>query len=183
MRIKKARHELIKDMLFVLIGIVVAIILSRLGFIDYLVNMVSNQIIISFIAGVFFTSVFTIAPAAVALVDIADASVMTVAFYGSLGALCGDLILFYFIRDHFAENLIASVKPSVTKNILNSFHLGFMKWLSPVLGALIIASPLPDELGLTLLGISKTRISILIPISFVMNFLGIILLLYFAKVI
>lgn len=94
MRIKKARHELIKDMLFVLIGIVVAIILSRLGFIDYLVNMVSNQIIISFIAGVFFTSVFTIAPAAVALVDIADASVMTVAFYGSLGALCGDLILF-----------------------------------------------------------------------------------------
>ena len=43
MRIKKARHELIKDMLFVLIGIVVAIILSRLGFIDYLVNMVSNH--------------------------------------------------------------------------------------------------------------------------------------------
>ena len=81
MRIKKARHELIKDMLFVLIGVVVAIILSRLGFIDYLVNMVSNQIIISFIAGVFFTSVFTIAPAAVALGDIADASVMTVAFY------------------------------------------------------------------------------------------------------
>ena len=26
-----------------------------------------------------------------------------------------------------------------------------MKWLSPVLGALIIASPLPDEFGLTLM--------------------------------
>jgi hypothetical protein len=183
MRIKKARKELIKDIVFVLIGAVVAILLSRLGFIDWLVNLISNQIIVSFVAGAFFTSVFTIAPAAVALVDISGASMLTIAFWGALGALCGDLILFYFIRDRFAENLIASVKPSVTKNVLNSFHLGFMKWLSPILGAFIIASPLPDELGLTLLGISKTRVAILIPISFAMNFLGIISLLYFAQAI
>lgn len=183
MRLKKARKELIKDILFVLIGAVVAIILSRFGFIDWFVNIIGNQVFSSFFAGLFFTSIFTIAPSSVALVNITNASMLTVAFWGALGALCGDLILFYFIRDRFAENLVASIRPSVTRYILSSFHLGFMKWLSPVLGALIIASPLPDELGLTLLGISKTRISILIPISFVMNFIGIIALLYFASVI
>lgn len=183
MSIKKARRELIKDIIFVSIGAVLALTLSKMGVIDQLVRLVGNDISSSFLAGIFFTSIFTIAPAAIALVDIANSSITTVAFWGALGALCGDLVLFYFIRDHFAENLIASVKPSVTKHVLNSFHLGFMKWLSPILGALIIASPLPDELGLTLLGISKTKISILIPISFVMNFVGIYTLLYFASVI
>lgn len=183
MSIKKARRELIKDVLFVLIGVVVAITFSRMGVIDGFVKIIGNNISTSFLAGIFFTSIFTIAPAAIAFVDIADTSMTVVAFWGALGALCGDLILFYFIRDRFAENLIASVRPSVIKNVLNSFHLGFMKWLSPILGALIIASPLPDELGLTLLGISKTKISILIPISFVMNFIGIMALLYFASVI
>lgn len=183
MRIKKAREGLVKDILFVFIGAIIAIILSRIGFIDWFVNIMGNQVFSSFFAGLFFTSIFTIAPSSVALVNIANVSMLTVAFWGALGALCGDLLLFYFIRDRFAENLIASIRPSVAKHVLNSFHLGFMKWLSPILGAFIIASPLPDELGLTLLGISKTRISILIPISFVMNFIGIMALLYFASVI
>jgi hypothetical protein len=56
-----------------------------------------------------------------------------------------------------------------------------MKWISPILGALIIASPLPDEFGLALLGLSRTRISILIPVSFIMNFLGVYLLLWFVS--
>ncbi len=181
MSLKKARRELTRDIFFVFIGAIVAMVLSRIGFIDFVVNIIGNQIISSFLAGVFFTSVFTIAPAAIAFVDITGASMLTISFWGALGALCGDLIIFYFIRDRFADNLIASMKPSVIKNIMNSFHLGFMKWLSPIVGALIIASPLPDELGLTLLGLSKTKISILIPISFTMNFLGIIALLFFAK--
>ena len=73
------------------------------------------------------------------------------------GAMLGDLIIFFFIRDRFADDIIHSMKPSVSRHVLNSFHLGFLKWISPILGALIIASPLPDEFGLTLLGLSKTR--------------------------
>ena len=178
MSIKKARRELVKDFILILIGIVLAIVLSRVGAVDSIVNIIGNEISTSFLAGIFFTSIFTIAPAAIVLADISNASVWTVSFWGALGALCGDLLLFYFIKDRFSENLLAAVKPSAMKRVLSSFHLGFMKWLILILGALIIASPLPDELGLTLLGISKTKISILIPISFVMNFLGIFSLLH-----
>ena len=156
-----------------------AFALAKLGFIDWLVSLVGNVIVSSFLAGIFFTSAFSIAPAAIALVHI-NGPTHIVAFWGALGALCGDLILFYFIRDRFADHLMRSFRPSFTRHILTSFHLGFMKWLAPILGALIIASPLPDELALTLMGISKTRLAILIPVAFVMNLLGILSLLNFA---
>lgn len=129
----------------------------------------------SFVAGLFFTSVFTIAPAAVFLAGLAETTpVLIVAFFGALGAMCGDLILFLFIRDRLADDIKALFPKRAVRRFLNSFHLGFWKWLAPLLGALIIASPLPDEFGLSLLGLSKTRVVVLLPVAFVMNFLGIL---------
>ena len=178
MKINKARKELIKDLVLVIVGGFIAFALAKLGFIDWLVSLVGNVVVSSFLAGIFFTSAFSIAPAAIALVHI-NGPTQVVALWGALGALCGDLILFYFIRDRFADHLLQSLRPSFTRHILTSFHLGFMKWLAPVLGALIIASPLPDELALTLMGISKTKLTILIPVAFVMNLIGILALLNF----
>jgi hypothetical protein len=182
-RRRKARRELVKDLFFVFLGGVIALILSYTGIIDDIINIFGSTAIASFVAGIFFTSVFTIAPASVALGHIALlGTTMTVAIYGALGAMCGDLILFFFIRDRFTDDLIESIKPSVVRHILNSFHLGFMKWFSPLLGAIAIASPLPDEIGLTMMGLSKIRIAFLIPISFIMNVLGIYFIIWFSHV-
>jgi hypothetical protein len=163
------------------IGIFLAILLSKTGILDLVINnFINHYVLASFVAGVFFTSAFTIAPASVALVHIAEyAPLNWIAVWGALGAVCGDLILFFFIRDRFTEDLKRAIKPSTLKYIVKSFHFGFLKWLSPIIGALIIASPLPDEFGITLLGISKIRLSFLIPIAFVMNILGIYLLILF----
>jgi hypothetical protein len=181
MRPVQARHELSKDVAFIVIGAALAGILSWAGVISLLVNFFGGHEIASFFAGIFFTSAFTIAPAAVALANIAGTiPAFSVAFWGALGAMCGDLILFFFIRDRFAADLMASLRPSVARHILDSFHLGFLKWFSPVLGALIIASPLPDEFGLTLLGLSRTRMLVLMPVSFLMNMLGIYFIVWFA---
>ena len=178
-----ARIELAKDVLLILIGAAVAIALAHTGAIEWFTRMLGGGVVSSFISGIFFTSVFTIAPAAIALVHISQTtSIATIAFVGALGAMCGDLILFFFIRDRFADDLAHSFKPSFLKHIARSFHFGFLKWLSPVLGALIIASPLPDEFGLTLMGLSKTRVIILAPISFVMNIAGIYSIIWFAHI-
>jgi hypothetical protein len=180
---KKARHELAKDFFFIFVGAFVALILSRAGIVDYIIQLLGDTAVASFVSGIFFTSVFTIAPASVALGHIAlHGSPLTVALWGAIGAVCGDLVLFFFIRDRFTGDLFGSVKPSVTRHILASFHLGFMKWLSPLLGAFVIASPLPDEIGLTLMGLSKMRVAVLIPISFVMNMLGVYAIIWFAHV-
>jgi hypothetical protein len=139
-------------------------------------------IISSFIAGIFFTSVFTIAPSSVLFVHISDyAPINGIIVWGALGAMCGDLVLFFFIRDRFVDDIMRMIKPKTIHHILRSVHLGFLKWLSPILGALIIASPLPDELGIALLGMSKVRTSLLMPIAFLMNMLGIYLLIQFSN--
>lgn len=182
MRHNTARHDLIKDILFICLGIFIALVFSRSGFLDEIIGFLGNGVMASFVAGIFFTSVFTIAPASVAMIHLVqNTPIGTVVLWGALGALCGDLILFFFIRDRFADDLKHSFKPSFVKHIVRSFHFGFLKWFSPILGAFIIASPLPDELGLTLMGLSKMRVIVLVPISFFMNALGIYLLVYFAS--
>lgn len=184
MRRTEARKELGKDLMYILIGLLLAAALSRTGILDSVIDMLGDTIITSFIAGIFFTSAFTIAPATVALIHIAGGvSIHVIAFWGALGAVCGDMILFFFIRDKFADDLKRSFKPSFVHHVMNSFHFGFLKWLSPVIGALIIASPLPDELGIAMLGMSKVRLVVLIPVAFVMNMIGIYFILWFAKLI
>jgi hypothetical protein len=181
MRRRQAQAQLIRDIFYILVGIGIAITLSRSGALDDILYLVGSGAIASFVAGIFFTSAFTIAPASVAMAHLVETTpVGTVVLWGALGALCGDLLLFFFIRDRFVDDLKRSLKPSFTKHILHSFHFGFLKWLAPLLGAAIIASPLPDELGLTLMGLSKTRLVLLVPVSFIMNALGIYLLAYFA---
>ncbi|MDQ5893499.1 MAG: hypothetical protein QG640_511 [Patescibacteria group bacterium] len=179
---KSNGNALLHDVVMIAFGIAIAIILSKTGAIDFAVSAFKDYYIIaSFFAGIFFTSAFTLAPASIALVHIAENSpIHGVALWGGLGAMCGDLILFFFIRDRFAEDLMKAVRPSTVKRILKSLHFGFLRWLSPLLGALIIASPLPDEFGITLLGMSKVRLAVLIPIALTMNILGIYLLIEFS---
>lgn len=182
-KIRKHHKPLLHDILMIFIGIVIAIFLSKTGVFDFIIsNIISHYVLASFVAGVFFTSAFTIAPASVALVHIAEyAPLNWIAFWGALGAVCGDLILFFFIRDRFVEDIKKAIKPSTIRYFTRSFHFGFLKWLSPIIGALIIASPIPDEFGITLLGMSKIRLSLLIPIAFAMNMLGIYLLILFGN--
>ena len=54
--------------------------------------------------------------------------------------------------------------------------LKFFRWLTFLVGGLIIASPLPDELGISILGFSKMKVSWFIAISLVFNFIGILLI-------
>ncbi len=182
---KKNGYALLYDVIIIALGITVAILLSKFGVIDSVVYGLRNYSIFAcFFAGIFFTSTFTIAPASVAIVHLAEHFPLpSVALWGALGAMLGDLILFFFIRDRFSSDLMSIFSPSTRKHFLHSFHFGFLKWLSPLLGALIIASPLPDELGISLLGMSKVRTSVLMPISFVMNFIGIYAIVGFANLI
>ncbi len=81
------------------------------------------------------------------------------------------------MRNRFTEHLaeLVSVK-GVRRRFRKIFHLRFFRWLTFLIGGLIIASPLPDELGLTLLGFSKAKTSLFLILSFTFNFIGIILI-------
>ena len=136
-----------RDLGIVIFSIVIAVILVKTGAPKSLLTSTQElNFIGSFVAGIFFVSVFTAAPATVALAEIAQAnSIFWAAFFGGTGALVGD------------------------------------RWLIPFIGALIVASPLPDELGLTMMGLSKMKTSLFIPLSFLLNFFGIMTVGLIAK--
>ena len=105
----------------IILSIVVAVILVKTGTLKSLLTSAQEwEILGSFLAGIFFVSVFTVAPAAVVLVQIAQAnSILLVAIFGSLGALVGDLISFRFLRDSFSKSLLNYIAGNNKNKIIN----------------------------------------------------------------
>src|SRR3989344_2435315 len=181
----KNKNNLIKDVAIVLLSIMLAVLLVKTQALARILTSTKElEIIGSFMAGMFFTSIFTTVPAIVTLGEIAQVnSVFLTAFFGGLGAVVGDLIIFRFVRDRFSEHLVALVATKSGKVRLKSlFRLKLFRWLTFLIGGFIIASPLPDELGISLLGFSKMRMSLFVILSLAFNFFGIILIGLVAKI-
>ncbi len=177
------QNSLIRDLAIVILSIFIAIILAKTGALESLITSTQEMRFIgSFVAGILFVSVFTAAPATVALGEIAQSnSVITLAIIGGLGALVGDLIIFRFVRDRIYQDFSYLVKMSKSERLVSIFKLKLFKWIIPFVGALIVASPLPDEVGLAMLGLSRMKTSVFIPLSFVLNSIGILIVGLIAK--
>ena len=178
------KNNLAKDFWIIITSIIVAFFLVKSGLLREILYLTKDFWFLStFIAGMLFTSVFTTAPAIVALGEIAQSSqsVIPVALLGGLGALCGDLIIFRFMRDRLVEDIVRLIGKAKNGRIRHIFQLKFFRWLTFFLGALVIASPFPDELGLMMMGMSKAKTSLFIPTSFIFNSLGILVISIIAK--
>lgn len=167
-----------RDIVFVIASVFLAVALSKSGALHAIFSYTEDAIWIgSLISGVLFTSVLTTPLSIAAIAEIAGhAPVWLVASIGGLGALLGDLILFSLFRGHVANDIAFLTRSHKFDRLKNIFHLKIFRWTIPLFGALIIASPLPDELGLAMMGLAKTRLAVFIPISFLMNMLGITLI-------
>ena len=134
------------------------------------------------IAGAFFTSLLTVVPATVVLLEVAQTfNPFLVAVLGGAGAVIGDLFLFLFVREAVSRQAPLFLKESQRRYLRSLFAHPLLHWLLPLCGAIIIASPLPDEFGLALMGLSRMDIKVFIPLSFTMNFIGIALLALAAR--
>lgn len=129
------------------------------------------------IAGVLSVSFFTAAPAAIALIGLADRlDPIALAIVAGAGAMVGDWLLLQF----FEERIFHELKPIFIK--LHIHHLLMVlqhkatRWILLVLGAFVIMTPLPDEIGIGLLGISHVKPTYLLMVTFVLNTLGLLAL-------
>lgn len=164
-----------RDLGIVALSVAVALLLVKTDILgDFLTSASGLRFIGGFIAGMFFVSIFTAAPAAAVLIELFRVnSLLEVALAGGLGALLGDWVMFRFMRDRVAGDLAYLLKHSGLQRLIAVFRLRCFRWLTPLLGALIVASPFPDEIGLALMGLSRLRTAVFLPLSFILNFLGI----------
>ena len=165
------------------VSIVVAYLLFHFGIFGDLANSINGYGMLSvFIAGILFSFGFT-APFAVAFfVALNPSNILLTGVIGGLGTLLGDLFIFSIVRMSFMREFSrlehAKMIKKAEKIFGKEFHGKFGHYLLIALAGFIIASPLPNEIGITMLaGLSKIKPFVLGIISFVLGTLGIIVLL------
>lgn len=170
-----------KNLTFLLISVLVTIILlGNENFHSFLLHLGNLGYFGAFLAGVMFISTFTVAIGTVILLVLAESlSVLEIAIVAGFGAVIGDLVVFKYVRNKgLVDEVMSIYKYFGGHNIRHLIHTKYFSWTLPVIGALIIASPLPDELGVSLMGISKMKINEFVILSFVLNSIGIFLVLF-----
>ena len=168
-----------KNLTIAALGIVIAILLGRNEtFHEFLLNFGSLGYVGAFIAGMLFVSMFTVATGAVILFIFAEQlHPIELGLIAGLGGVVGDLLIFHYLRDNLSSELADLYTHFDPKRHFSKLlHSRYFNWTLPVLGAIIIASPFPDELGISLMGLSKISTLKFILISFVLDTLGVFLI-------
>ena len=168
-----------KNLALMLVGVVLAFFLAQFGpFKDFLLELRHYQYLGAFLGGILFVSTFTFGVGTVILVSLSqEFSPIVISFIAGAGAVVGDLLIFRFVKDRLMQEIEPLFHRFGGDTISQIFYSHFFAWTLPVLGAIIIASPLPDELGVTLLGIANIKTSKFIGISYILNTAGIFLIL------
>lgn len=174
--------RLLRDGLIIAASLIAAWGIVRSSLVDYLILMSDGLYVLdAFVGGLFFTSVFTTAPAIAFLVKLGQIyPAYAIALVGGVGALLGDLIIFSFIKNNVREDIYYLFSKSKSRRLRHLFDYRFVRWSLAFLGALVIASPLPDELGLALMGMSNISPVRFVLISYTFNTIGIFLIAYIA---
>lgn len=136
----------------------------------------------SFITGIFFVSTFTIAPASLVLFHLAqDYNAFIIAVTAGAGAVIGDLLIFRFFKDQIFIEFAPIMKRLRRTGFLTPFKSPYFAWVTPVMGAIIIASPFPDEIGIGMMGLTKIKQWQFMVLTYVLNTLGILIIVLLAQ--
>lgn len=173
------KHWKYKNLTFLGISIILAISLSGYEPLHkFLLELGNLGYIGAFVAGILFVSTFTAATGAVILFVLAERlSPVEIGIIAGFGAMVGDFTIFKFVKDRLLEEVTPIYDRLGGAHLTALLHTKYFRWSLPVIGALIIASPLPDEVGVSIIGISKMKTYKFLLLSFVLNALGIFLVI------
>ncbi|MBI4210820.1 MAG: hypothetical protein HY544_04925 [Candidatus Diapherotrites archaeon] len=134
----------------------------------------------TFAAGLFFSYGFTAAPATAALLVLGrHQNILLASLIAGLGALIADTIIFRVVRHSFEDEVKSLSREKSVTYVIERIPKPALKYLVPMLAGFIIASPLPDEIGVILLAASSNVSGKAFTFfSFALNTIGIFVILY-----
>lgn len=179
----KWKHWHYKNTTFLILSLIIFFLFAKSPIVQSIISFIGNfGYLGAFISGILFVSVFSVAPAAVVLFFLADTlNPLWVATFAGVGAVIGDYLIFRFLRDRVFDELKSIFLKNGGNIFIKLFKTPYFAWTLPLAGAFIIASPFPDEVGIGLLGASKLKNWQFILLSFLLNSIGIFLIIIAAK--
>lgn len=143
---------------------------------EYILHLGSFELIGAFVTGIFFVISFTVIPSAAVLLTLSETmNPFLLSLLAGAGGMCGDYLLMRYLRTE-TDELMLQVHERNHFTIEKLLKSRLLAWIGPVIGAIIIASPFPDELGVTLLGITKLETKKFLLLVFTLDTIGIFLI-------
>ena len=135
-----------------------------------------------FIAGMFFSFGFSTPFSVGFFIVAAPENIFYAAAIGGFGAFLSDMLIFKLIRFSFMNEFKRLEKTALFVELHQLMHSRLLSkirvYLLFAFAGIVIASPLPDEVGVSMLaGLTHIKMWALGLISFVMNFIGILIML------
>jgi hypothetical protein len=141
-----------------------------------------------FLAGIVFAFGFT-APFSIGFfLTATPPNILLYGFIAGLGALCTDLLIFHFIRFTFLDEFkrLEKSKPIkfIDKEIEKETGPRLFHYLGYIFAGFIIATPLPDEIGVMLLsGLTKIKTIPFAILCICLHTIGILAMMYLGVII
>jgi hypothetical protein len=131
--------------------------------------------VFAFIAGALFASTFTAIAGGLIIVHLATTlNPILLILIAGLGTVTCDALMFLLFKDNVSSK-VSQIYQEIEhhSHLKKIIHTKYFAWTLPVLGALVLASPLPDELGISLLGLSQTTMPRFLLVSLISHLFGI----------
>lgn len=166
-----------------LLGIAVAGILSQIETVEvWLLQLDKLSFGGALLAGFIYTFSFTAALGVLVMVNLSiTLPPLLIALIAALGTALGDYIIFSLVKRGVVEQIKYDYQQIKEEIIIKLHPHRYVRWLLVAIGLIIIASPIPDEIGVGLLGLARIKNSYFIGLTYILNFIGIYLLLSLAR--
>ena len=167
-----------KNLTLVFLNIILTIFLSKYDFFNkFLFETRYIPFIGSFIAGVLYVSIPTAVLGILILADLSGKlSSIEIAMLAGLGAAVADFFIFRFFKDDLLKEITPIYYNFGGKHLNKLMYHKFFRWSLPIIGAIMIASPFPDEIGIGLMGLTHIKKYQFILMCLALNITGIFLL-------
>lgn len=128
----------------------------------------------AFLSGVLSVTFITTAPAVVLMIDFANSGLEPyfLALVIAVGSTFGDYVILKLYQDHVIDELKPLLRKIKLGKLLTLLRHRYTSWVLFLVGAGLIATPLPDEIGLSLMGISHIKRRYILFICFLLNYVG-----------
>ena len=159
------------------IGVVATYYLSQSDwFISLVLHLGNYRYLASIIAGILFVTTFTATTGALMLTILINlVPWWELVLLAGAGAVIADMTILNMVKNDVLEEIEDILNEFHGKKLIHIFNTKAFRWTLPVIGAIIIASPLPDELGVGLMGISKIKPHHFAFLSYLLNTVGILI--------
>ena len=152
---------------------------------EAVININQFSYISHFLAGILLSFGFTTPLGVGFFITSYPAIILLATFIGGIGAMIGDMIIFktmkFSFMNEFKELERKKIIKKIEKIVEKNRHVLIRHYLLYIFAGIVLATPLPDEVGISMLaGLTTIKPLKLAVISFLLHSTSIFLLLYFS---